>query len=82
MMIRIAEKHALGDAFAPPSPGSACGRTFKRRWENPVSFSDYHATLLHLFGLDPETLTFLRPGGEASLIDGQKARVVSELLKA
>lgn len=50
--------------------------------ENVVTHCDYHATLLHLFGLDPETLNFLRPGGDASLIDGQTARVVTEILKA
>ncbi|HEU5115509.1 MAG TPA: DUF1501 domain-containing protein, partial [Isosphaeraceae bacterium] len=53
-----------------------------RAVEGVVSHSDYHATLLHLFGLDPDALSFLRPGGEASLIDGQEARVVSEILKS
>jgi len=28
--------------------------------ENIVNHFDYHATLLHLFGLDPQKLTFLR----------------------
>ncbi|MBS0209574.1 MAG: DUF1501 domain-containing protein [Planctomycetes bacterium] len=49
--------------------------------ENPVSHSDYHATLLHLFGLDGEKLFFQRPNGKGSLIDGQKARIVHEILK-
>ena len=35
---------------------------------------------LHLFGLDPQTLLFQRPSGPGSLIDGQPARVVNELL--
>ena len=48
--------------------------------EGVVTHSDYHATLLHLFGLDPQTLVFPRPGGDGSLIDGQPARVVRELL--
>jgi hypothetical protein len=48
--------------------------------ENPVNHFDYHATLLHLFGLDYRTLTFSRPGGSASLVDGQPARIVHELL--
>lgn len=48
--------------------------------ENVVNHSDYHATLLNLFGIDPDTLVFRRPNGDASLIDGQKARVVTELL--
>jgi hypothetical protein len=45
-----------------------------------VTHSDYHATLFHLFGLDPTTVVFKRPGGDGSLIDGQPARVVRELL--
>jgi Protein of unknown function (DUF1501) len=48
--------------------------------EGVVTHTDFHATLLHLFGLDPAKLVFKRPGGEGSLIDGQPARVVSELL--
>ena len=48
--------------------------------ENVVTHYDYHATLLHLFGLDPRTLTFQRPSGLGSLIDGQPARIVNELL--
>ncbi|MGE3818600.1 MAG: DUF1501 domain-containing protein [Isosphaeraceae bacterium] len=45
-----------------------------------VTHTDYLATLLHLFGLDHSTLTFNRPGGAGSLVDGQPARVVRELL--
>ena len=41
---------------------------------------DYHATLLHLFGLDHKTLVFKRPNGDGSLVDGQPARVVQGLL--
>ena len=48
--------------------------------ENVVNHYDYHATLLHLFGLDPRAASFQRPTGPASLIDGQPARVVHELL--
>jgi hypothetical protein len=48
--------------------------------EGVVTHCDYHATLLHLFGLDPQSLVFPRPGGNGSLIDGQPARVVTELL--
>jgi hypothetical protein len=51
-----------------------------RAVEDVVTHADYHATLLHLFGLDHEHLSFPRPGGEASLVDGQEARVVTELL--
>jgi hypothetical protein len=48
--------------------------------ENVVNHYDFHATLLHLFGLDHEQVTFQRASGVGSLIDGQPARVVKELL--
>ena len=48
--------------------------------EDPVTHSDLHATLLHLFGLEPEKLTFRRASGESSLIDGQPAKVVTQIL--
>jgi hypothetical protein len=46
-----------------------------------VTHTDYHATLLHLFGLDPARLTFARPGGTGSLMDGQKGEIVWKILK-
>ncbi len=46
-----------------------------------VNHYDYHATLLHLFGLDPATLTFARPTGAGTLLDGQDGRIVNEILK-
>jgi uncharacterized protein (DUF1501 family) len=45
-----------------------------------VTHNDYHATLLHLFGLDPERLTYKRNGMEQSLVDGQPCRVVRDIL--
>lgn len=48
--------------------------------ENVVIHSDYHATLLHLFGLNHEKLVFLRNLQEASLVDKQPARIVTEIL--
>ncbi len=45
-----------------------------------VNHYDYHATLLHLFGLDPLALTYKRNGTAMSLLDGQPGRVVTELL--
>ena len=45
-----------------------------------VTHSDYHATLLHLFGLDNDHLTYLRNGVAQSLLDGQPGRVVREIL--
>jgi hypothetical protein len=49
--------------------------------QDVVTHSDYHATLLHLFGLDPTRLFFLRNNQEKSLLDGQEARVVNEILE-
>ena len=46
-----------------------------------VHHYDYHATLLHLFGLDHKHVVFKRNGTEMSLVDGQNARLVSEILR-
>ena len=45
-----------------------------------VNHHDYHATLMHLFGLDHAKVTFKRNGGDVSLTDNQGGRVVRELL--
>jgi hypothetical protein len=45
-----------------------------------VHHYDWHATLLHTFGLDYTKLVYKRNGMNASLVDGQEARVVKELL--
>lgn len=45
-----------------------------------VHHYDWHATLLHLFGLNPAMLVFKRNGTDASLLDGQPGRVIRELL--
>jgi hypothetical protein len=51
-----------------------------RAVKDVVSHNDYHATLLHLFGLDPAKLHFKVNGLPHSLVDGQPARVVREIL--
>jgi hypothetical protein len=48
--------------------------------ENVVNHYDYHATLLHLFGLEAKTLTYKRNGTPQSLIQNDEAKIVSELL--
>jgi hypothetical protein len=48
--------------------------------ENVVNHYDYHATLLHLFGIDHTQLTFERNNQKRSLTDGQPGRIVQELL--
>lgn len=45
-----------------------------------VHHYDYHRTLLHLFGLNPEKLTFRRNNRDQSLLDGQPGKIVSALL--
>jgi hypothetical protein len=46
-----------------------------------VNQHDFHATLLHLFGLDPKRLVYSRNGQEQSLLDGKPCRVVREILR-
>ncbi|QDV25108.1 DUF1501 domain-containing protein [Aureliella helgolandensis] len=48
--------------------------------EDVVNHFDYHATLLRLFGIDAEQLTFAQNGREQTLIDGQPAKVIPGLL--
>ncbi|MDR3406529.1 MAG: DUF1501 domain-containing protein [Chthoniobacter sp.] len=45
-----------------------------------VHHYDFHATLLHNFGLDHTKLVYKRNGTNASLVDGQDAHIVKELL--
>lgn len=52
-----------------------------RAVKDVVNHYDYHATLLHLFGLDPAKLNFARPGGVGTLLDGQPGKIVSGILK-
>lgn len=45
-----------------------------------VNHYDYHRTLLHLFGLNPERLTYRWNNREQTLLDGQPGKVVKALL--
>ena len=47
---------------------------------DPVSHHDFHATVLHLFGLETKQLVYRHNGREQSLLDGQVGRVVREIL--
>ena len=49
--------------------------------ENKVSHHDFHATLMHLFGLEAKKLTYSRTGPELTILDGQEGKVVKELLR-
>ena len=48
--------------------------------KDKVNHFDYHATLLHLFGLDPSELIYKRNGRAESLLDGQPGKVIPGLL--
>jgi hypothetical protein len=47
-----------------------------------VTHHDYHATLLHLFGLDEQQVTFPRATGAGTLLDGQSGKVVTAILNS
>jgi len=51
-----------------------------RAAENVVAHYDYHATLLHLFGLDHSRVTFQRSNGAGALIENETPRVVHDIL--
>jgi hypothetical protein len=62
--------------------GTVVGQTDEFGWkpaENPVHVHDLHATLLHLFGLDHERLTYRFQGRDFRLTD-VAGRVVKEVL--
>lgn len=44
-----------------------------------VHHYDWHATILHLFGMDHEKLTYLRNGSEMKLTDNQGGKVIQSL---
>jgi hypothetical protein len=48
--------------------------------EKPMHHSDYHATLMHLFGLDAERLVHRHSGRELTLLDGQPGKVVQDII--
>lgn len=48
--------------------------------EDVVNHYDYHATLLHLFGLEHEQLLFRRSNRDQTLTDGQPGKVVQAVL--
>ena len=64
--------------------GTVVGKTDDFGWfvdENPVHVNDFHATLLHLFGLDHLKLTYKFQGREFRLTD-VGGNVVPEILQA
>ncbi len=69
-----------GGGFRAGAVHGATDEFGHRAVEDVVHHYDYHATLLHLFGLDPKRLVFKRNGREQSLLDGQPGRVIEKLL--
>ena len=64
--------------------GGAFGETDEfghRAIRDVVNHYDYHATLLHLFGLDPARLIYHRNGRQETLLDGQPGTVVQGILQ-
>ncbi|MCA9227737.1 MAG: DUF1501 domain-containing protein, partial [Planctomycetales bacterium] len=51
-----------------------------RAVENPVSVHDFHATILHLLGLDHHKLFFVRSGLEERLTGIEPPRVVKDIV--
>src|SRR5206468_6976905 len=48
---------------------------------DPVSPNDYHATLLHLFGLEHTKLVYFHNGQEERITDTKPCRVMKEILR-
>ncbi|MCH2201740.1 MAG: DUF1501 domain-containing protein [Fuerstiella sp.] len=48
---------------------------------NTVTPNDYQATLLHLFGLDPEQLYYVHNGQVKEITNGRNSRIVSDILR-
>ena len=64
-------------------PGNLVGETDEfghKAVENVVNHYDYHATLLHLLGLDPDRLGYEHNGRERKLISQNPGRIVKEIL--
>ena len=65
-------------------PGYVHGGTDELGWapaEDPVHVNDLHATLLHLFGLDHQRLTYRYQGLDQRLTTvTRQAQVIDELL--
>jgi len=48
--------------------------------DHPVSVTDWHATILHLLGLDYQQLVFDQSGLKEKLTSVYEARIVKEIL--
>ena len=48
--------------------------------KNPVHIHDFHATVLHLLGFNPDTFSYKYQGLDQRLIGVEPARVIRELM--
>ncbi|MFG0334299.1 MAG: DUF1501 domain-containing protein [Maioricimonas sp. JB049] len=69
-----------GGGFKPGFVYGATDEFGHHAVENVVHHYDYHATLLHLFGMKHDELTFKRNTSDQTLTDGQPAKVVTDIL--
>jgi uncharacterized protein (DUF1501 family) len=64
-------------------PGTIYGETDEFSYniiENPVHIHDFHATVLHLLGMDHERFTYRHQGLDQRLTGVEESRVITELL--
>lgn len=69
-------------AGAGLKPGISVGNTDEVGWkavERPIPWHDFHATILHLFGIDHERLTFYHNGIERRLTNVHGDRIIEAL---
>ena len=48
--------------------------------ESPMNHIDFHKTLMHLFGLDADALTYRTAGRDLNLTDNHNGHVIRELI--
>jgi hypothetical protein len=70
-----------GGGFQPGATYGATDEFGHHAVTDVVNHYDYHATLLHLFGLNAKQLVFKRNGREESLLSDQPGTIQSGLLK-
>ena len=76
------EGESMGSLRLLRSVKNRFGATDEIGWkavENPVSWHDLHATVLHLFGIDHERLTFY-PNGIKRRLTNVHGRVIDAIL--
>lgn len=69
-----------GGGFKPGHVHGSTDQWGHHAIEDVVNHYDYHATLMHLFGINHDELVFHRGNRDQTLTDGQPAKVVDALL--